>query len=113
VWLDVRPRRRHLCFDMAVDRGIAGSITRANVYREAAGEGALPHLTLVVPDGKDARRRRGCAFRPPTSALRAVVDAPQDFHVTIFNEAHPTGAVRGTLRTCRRPCPTRGPDLLP
>jgi len=112
VWLDVRPGRRHLCFDMAVDSRITGSITQANVYREAAGEGALPHLTLVVPDGKDARRRRGCAYRPPTSALRAVVDAPGDFHVTIFNEAHPTGAVRGTLRTCPRPCRTRGPDLL-
>jgi hypothetical protein len=113
VWLDVRPGRRHLCFDMAVDEGIDGSITQAHVYSDAAGEGALPHLTLVVPDGKDARRRRGCASRPPTAALRAVVDAPQDFHVTIFNEAHPDGAVRGTLRTCRRPCRSRGPDLLP
>jgi hypothetical protein len=112
VWLDVRPGRRHLCFDMAIDRGIRGGIAEANVYRAADGEGALPHLTLVVPDDTFARRRRGCAFRPPTDALRAVLDAPQDFHVTIFTATHPDGAVRGTLRTCRRPCETRAPDLL-
>jgi len=112
VWLDVRPGRRHLCFDMAIDRGVRGGIAQANVYREADGEGALPHLTLVVPDDKFARRRRGCAFRPPTDALRSVLDAPQDFHVTIFTATHPDGAVRGTLRTCRRPCETRAPDLL-
>jgi hypothetical protein len=97
---------------MAIDQRVRGGIAQANVYREADGEGALPHLTLVVPDDKFARRRRGCAFRPPTAALRAVLDAPQDFHVTIFTATHPDGAVRGTLRTCPRPCPTRAPDLL-
>jgi hypothetical protein len=112
VRLDVRPGRRLLCFDMAVDRGVRGSIAQANVYREADGEGARPHLTLVVPDDKEARRRRGCAYRPPTDALQAVLDAPGDFHVTIFTAAHPDGAVRGTLRTCPRPCTSRAPDLL-
>jgi hypothetical protein len=111
VWLDVRPSARVLCFDMAVDRGIERSITRADVYR-AATPGAPAHLTLVVPDEKTARRRRGCASRPPTEALRAVVDAPERFYVTLANEAYPDGAVRGALAPCRTPCRARAPQLL-
>jgi hypothetical protein len=111
VRLDVRPAAQHLCFDMAVDDGIAGSITSASVFR-AATPGAPAHLTLVVPDDKTPRRRRGCAARPPVEALRAVVDAPERFYVQLANEAYPDGAVRGALAPCRTPCRARAPQLL-
>jgi hypothetical protein len=102
------PRPSTRASDMAVDDGIAGQRSPgASVFR-AATPGAPAHLTLVVPDDKTPRRRRGCAARPPVEALRAVVDAPERFYVQLANEAYPDGAVRGALAPCRTPCRARG-----
>jgi hypothetical protein len=89
----VVPRRGSICWNLYA-RAI-GPATAAHIHRGAAGVNGPPVLALTTPDANG--RSQGCATVDPNLA-REIGTAPQDFYVSVHNEALPQGAIRGQLR---------------
>jgi hypothetical protein len=80
-----------------------GPATVLHIHRGAAGSVGPPVVTLATPDA--AGHSQGCAAVDPGLA-REIGLRPYDFYVNVHTEAHPTGAIRGQLRSTR---PIRAP----
>jgi hypothetical protein len=96
-----------LCWDLNV-RGI-GRATSAAIHAGPAGSVGPAVVALTSPDA--GGRSEGCAAISPEVASRMAVQAHQ-FYLTVADEAHPQGAIRGQLRGGiippeRRPPPAR------
>lgn len=96
-----------LCWEVNV-RGI-GRATSAAIHSGAAGSVGPAVAALTTPDA--AGRSEGCAAVDPEAARRMALQAHL-FYLTVADEAHPQGAIRGQLsggiiRPERRPPPVR------
>lgn len=83
-----------LCWELNV-RGI-GRARSAAIHRGAAGSVGPVVVPLTTPDA--AGRSQGCAAVPSETVGQIGLQAHQ-YYVTVADEAHPQGAIRGQLRS--------------
>jgi hypothetical protein len=88
------PGGGRLCWELNV-RG-TGRATSAAIHRGAAGSVGPALLTLTTPDAAGASR--GCAAIDPVAA-RDIGLQPHLFYLSVADEAHPAGAIRGQLHS--------------
>ena len=94
VEIRVVPRQGSVCWNLYA-RAI-GPATAAHIHRGPAGASGPPVLALTTPDANG--RSQGCAIVDPGLA-REMGYAPQEFYVNVHTEAHPSGAIRGQMRS--------------
>lgn len=87
------PAGGRLCWELNA-RGI-GRATSAAIQRGAAGSIGPALLTLTIPDA--AGRSQGCAAVTPAIVREMGLQA-HHFYVSVADEAHAQGAIRGQLR---------------
>lgn len=93
VSVDLKPKRKEVCFDLAFS-GIAGKATSSAIFKGKKGEdGATKVLFFDTPQKSPVSD----CVPAKKKIIKRIKRKPRQFHVNVESKKYPDGAIRGQL----------------